>query len=180
LPSQVPAISQVRFVPFRERPGDDASCLNLYAPREPRILGVSRSFVSADRFSFQKSLTATPTEEENPWLLLESSFQDPVIPAIADANTIQYILHLSVGSELTVRGNKGNPVRLRLVAALKDSIFQGKLLISESNFLRVFPEHEGYRFFLLDSPRLPPQPWQRSLSRPWRITASASNHLRSV
>jgi hypothetical protein len=143
---------RVTFISFRERPGDDASCLNLYAPQDPRILGVPKTFLSAGRFSFQDSLASDPDQKRNPWLLLESSPEEGVIPAIADANTIQYILHLAIGSELTVRGSKGNPVRLRLVAALRDSIFQGELLISESNFLRAFPEQQGYRFFLLDIP----------------------------
>jgi hypothetical protein len=160
---EAPGLVQARFVSFRERPGDDASCLNLYAPQEPRILGAPRSFVGEKRFSFQKSLAATPEERENPWLLLESSGHGAAIPAIADANTIQYILHRSVGSELTVRGSKGDPVRLRLVAALRDSIFQGELLISESNFLRNFPEHEGYRFFLLDAPPPAADPLARTL-----------------
>jgi ABC-type antimicrobial peptide transport system permease subunit len=35
------------------------------------------------------------------------------------------------------------------VAALQDSLFQGELLISESNFLRLFPDNEGFRFFLI-------------------------------
>ena len=35
------------------------------------------------------------------------------------------------------------------MAALRDSLFQGELLISEENFLRLFPQAEGYRFFLL-------------------------------
>jgi putative ABC transport system permease protein len=43
-------------------------------------------------------------------------------------------------------------VRLRFVAALRDSVLQGELVISEANFLRVFPGQEGYRFFLLDVP----------------------------
>jgi len=43
-------------------------------------------------------------------------------------------------------------VRLRLVAALADSIFQGELLMSDANFTRVFPEQEGYRFLLVDAP----------------------------
>ena len=36
--------------------------------------------------------------------------------------------------------------------ALDDSIFQGELLISEKNFLRVFPGQPGYRFFLIELP----------------------------
>ena len=43
-------------------------------------------------------------------------------------------------------------VRFRIVAALQDSLFQGELLISEQNFLRLFPGAEGYRFFLLNVP----------------------------
>jgi putative ABC transport system permease protein len=148
--TQIPGIKNVDFTSFRERPGDDASCLNLYAPQEPKILGAPHMFIRAGRFSFQDSLASDPAQTHNPWLLLESPPDEAVIPAIADANTVQYILHLSVGSELTVRGDRGKPVRLRLVAALRDSIFQGVLLISESNFLRVFPERQGYRFFLLD------------------------------
>jgi hypothetical protein len=144
---------EVKFVSFRERPGDDASCLNLYAPQEPKILGAPDSFIASARFSFQDHLPSDEKQRQNPWLLLESSKESPVVPAIADINTIQYILHLSVGSEMTVRGDNGNPVRLRIVAALRDSIFQGELVIAESNFLRVFPEHQGYRYFLLDVPK---------------------------
>jgi ABC-type antimicrobial peptide transport system permease subunit len=50
-----------------------------------------------------------------------------------------------------VQGSRLNPVRLKFVALLRDSIFQGKVIISESNFLRFFPEQEGYKFFLLES-----------------------------
>jgi ABC-type lipoprotein release transport system permease subunit len=150
--AEVPEFAQVKFVPFRVRPGDDASCLNLYAPQEPRILGAPHSFLAAARFSFQDSLASTPEQKRYPWLLLESPSPEGAIPAIGDANTIQYILHLSLGRELTVRGSNGTPVRLRLVAALRDSILQGELVISEANFLHAFPDGEGYRFFLLDVP----------------------------
>jgi ABC-type antimicrobial peptide transport system permease subunit len=70
------------------------------------------------------------------------------LPAIADANSMTYNLHLKLGDEFVVSG-----VRYRMVAALRDSIFQGELLISERNFLRLFPEAEGYRYFLLKAPK---------------------------
>jgi ABC-type lipoprotein release transport system permease subunit len=149
---EIADFAAARFISFRERAGDDASCLNLYSPQEPRILGAPRSFIEAGRFSFQDSMASTPEEKRNPWLLLEAAPNDGTVPAVADASTIQYILHRSLGSILTIHGSRGNPVRLRLVAALRDSIFQGELLISESNFLAVFPEIEGHRFFLLDLP----------------------------
>jgi hypothetical protein len=108
--------------------------------------------VAAGRFGFQKTMAQDQIHRDNPWLLLESPLGEGVIAAAADATTIRYILHLSLGDELTVRGSNGKPVRLRLVAALRDSIFQGRILISESDFLRYFPDREGYRFFLLDLP----------------------------
>ena len=68
---------------------------------------------------------------------------------IADANSMTYVLHQALGDEIVIdRG--GRPIRLRLVAALADSIFQGELLMSEANFLRLFPEQEGYRFLLVE------------------------------
>ena len=37
-----PTLADLAFSAFRLRPGDDASCLNLYQPSSPRILGRSR------------------------------------------------------------------------------------------------------------------------------------------
>ena len=150
--SEVPELAGVRFVPFRVRPGDEASCLNLYAPREPRILGAPHGFVAAGRFSFAETTATDAEQTRNPWLLLESAPPDAAIPAIGDANTIEYSLHLAVGQELIVRGSGGAAVRLRLVATLRDSMLQGDLIISEANFVRAFPRREGYRFFLVEAP----------------------------
>jgi ABC-type lipoprotein release transport system permease subunit len=149
--SEVPELAGVRFVPFRVRPGDEASCLNLYAPREPRILGAPHGFVAAGRFAFAETTATNAEQTRNPWLLLESAQPDGAIPAIGDANTIEYSLHLAVGQELIVRGNDG-AIRLRLVGALRDSMLQGELIISEANFVRAFPRQEGYRFFLVEAP----------------------------
>ena len=130
-------------------PGDDASCLNLYEPRQPRMLGVRRDFVRQGRFSFAGTLDGA--ERENPWVLLEREQDDGAVPVIGDANSITYVLHKSVGDEIVVdRG--GVSIRLRLVAALSDSIFQSELLMSEAKFLRLFPDQEGYGLLLVDAP----------------------------
>jgi putative ABC transport system permease protein len=158
-----PEFAQIRFQSLRMRPGDDISCLNLYAPRNPRILAVPDPMIASERFLFQAWLQSTPEQARNPWTLLKVREPDGAIPAIGDANTIQYILHRKLGDELVVPGSKGVPVRLRLVAALRDSIFQGELLVSESDFLRSFPEQEGYRFFLVDLPGRDPDALARGL-----------------
>jgi ABC-type antimicrobial peptide transport system permease subunit len=143
----------VSFARFRLRPGDDASCLNLYRPSQPRILAPTEAFAHEGRFDFQSSLAAEGEAKANPWLLLEREFADGAVPFIADANSAAYVLHLGLGEDfLLERGGGAAPLRLRLVATLADSIFQGELLVSERNFLRHFPEQEGYKFFLLELP----------------------------
>ena len=142
----------VTVEPFRLRPGDDASCLNLYEPTSPRILGVRKSFVDRGGFAFQSSIAATDAERANPWLLLNRRIDDEtgVVPVVADANSMTYVLHKAIGDDI-VFTNGGRRVRLRLVAALDDSIFQSEILMAESNFLRLFPEQEGYQFLLIDT-----------------------------
>jgi putative ABC transport system permease protein len=134
----IPPLPGVDFVSFRLRPGDDVSCLNLYQPRNPRIMAPPAAFLRT---------------AGNPWPLLESQAGDGAIPAIADTNSMTYVLHLKLGERFVLNGT-----RFRMVAALQDSLFQSELLISEKNFLRLFPDVEGYRFFLLNaSPQHAPE-----------------------
>lgn len=140
-------LKNLSFVNFRVRPGDDTSCLNLYQPRNPKIVAPPDSFIRDNRFTFQNSLD----EKNNPWLLLDHQFEDGAVPVISDANSLTYVLHLKVGDEMTVDHANG-PLKLRIVAALSDSVFQSELLMSEKNFLRLFPSEEGYRMFLVDVP----------------------------
>jgi putative ABC transport system permease protein len=149
---EAPDLADATVVAFRERPGDDASCLNLYAPREPRILAAPRAFSDEGRFSFAASLAASADERRNPWRLLDKAIGGGVVPAVADANSLEYSLHVSVGQEIVVRGSSGLPVRLRIVGALSDTILQGAVIVSEASFLRSFPAEQGFRFFLADVP----------------------------
>jgi len=135
----------VKAISFRLKPGDDTSCLNLYQPGKPKVLGAPEAFLRAGRFAFAESLPAAP----NPWLLLTQPDASGAIPAAADANSMEYVLHKKLGEEVLVDG-----VRLKLVAALSNSIFQSELIISDANFIRAFPEQQGFRFFLLeDAPK---------------------------
>ena len=144
----------VTIEPFRLRPGDDASCLNLYEPRNPRILGASRAFIESGRFAFQGSLASSDAERANPWLLLNRNMaggDTRIVPVIADANSMTYVLHKKLGDDIVINQD-GRPVRLRLVAALADSIFQSELMMSDANFRTLFAGQDGYRFLLIDAP----------------------------
>lgn len=136
-----------QFVSFRLRPGEDASCLNLYEPRNPRILGAPRSFLEQNRFSFAASIR----ESANPWLLLDGNAPGDAIPVVIDANSAQYVLHKSIGDEIVLNPGTNSTVRLKLVATLRNSVFQSELLMSEANFKRAFPEQQGFRVFLIDA-----------------------------
>ena len=145
------ALKDVSFVSLRVRQGDDTSCLNLYQPRNPKIVAPPESFIRDNRFTFQSLLAANTEEQVNPWLLLDREFPNGVVPVIGDGNSLTYVLHVKVGDELVIDHASG-PLRLLIVGALSDSVFQSELLMSEKNFLRLFPEQEGYRMFLIDAP----------------------------
>ncbi|HNG28557.1 MAG TPA: ABC transporter permease [Blastocatellia bacterium] len=148
----------LRLTRFRLRPGDDASCLNLYAPRNPRVLGATEEFIKSNRFSFAASLAETNEQKSNPWLLLNdesaigtSTGPQSAIPVIADANSLTYVLHLKVGDETALTAGDGTPLKLKIVGALADSIFQGELLMAEKHFVKYFPDQQGYRVFLTET-----------------------------
>src|SRR6185503_7892797 len=116
-------LKDYRVVNLRVRPGDDTSCLNLYQPRNPKIVAPPEAFIRDNRFTFGSSLAASNEEKANPWLLLDRQFENGAVPVIGDANSLTYVLHLKVGDELVIDHATG-PLRLVITGALSDSIFQ--------------------------------------------------------
>jgi ABC-type lipoprotein release transport system permease subunit len=143
------ALDGVTLARFRRSAGEDASCLNLYRPSRPTVLGAEASFIQQGRFAFQDSLAATPAERVNPWLLLEREPEDGTIPVVADGTTLEYVLAKRLGDEMPL-GDAG--VKVRFVAALRPGLLQSELITGERHFQRAFPDEHGYRFFLLDAP----------------------------
>jgi putative ABC transport system permease protein len=144
---QKPELPDARIVALRASEGDDASCLNLYRPRQPRVLGVPRQFVDRDGFAWADA----PRDCENPWKLLDEP--GDVVPVILDKNTANYSLQLwgGLGEIFEIDDARGKPMRLRVAALLADSIFQGDLIIGEPAFLRMFPDANGSRVFLVET-----------------------------
>ncbi len=136
---------------FRLKTGDDASCLNLYRPQDPRILAPTGDFLERARFRFGATLAETPEERANPWLLLRRELPDGAVPVFGDQNSMTYVLHLRLGEDFVLPREGAAPLRLRLSGMLQDSIFQSELLMDEENFLRHFPEVSGFRYFLIST-----------------------------
>lgn len=145
-----PDLTDVRFFACRVRAGADTSCLNLYQPLRPRVLAIPPALVRRDGFHFGATLAETDEQKANPWLLLDAKQPDGTVPAILDATTAQWVLHVGLGNTLAVDDGQGGKASLRVVALLQDSIFQSEVLISERNFLKLYPRHEGFNFVLID------------------------------
>ncbi len=137
-----------RVMSFRLLPGEDASCLNLYKPQKPRILGVPKDQIERGGFQFQARID---NAQNNPWRLLQREIEPGVIPAIGDYNSVMWILHLGLGKDLVLQDEFGQDIRLRLVGLLQKSIFQSEILISEEDFLKHFPSRNGYSYFLIET-----------------------------
>jgi putative ABC transport system permease protein len=158
----------INFVPLRVREGDVASCLNLNRAQKPRLLGVKPELLGG-RFTFANA--AKGLDRRAGWGLLQGGSsrreealtnKSPIeyrqsrvadeIPAIGDANSIQWSLGKAIGDTIDYTDEQGRTFKLRLVGALANSILQGSLLIDEVEFTRRFPGESGYRMFLIDAP----------------------------
>jgi putative ABC transport system permease protein len=74
------------------------------------------------------------------------------IPAIGDANSIQWAMGRKVGDTIDYVDERGQPFKVRIVGAVANSILQGSLIIDEAEFVKRFPGESGYRMFLIDAP----------------------------
>jgi len=157
-PKDSQELDDARVFALRVESGDDATCLNLYQARRPRVLGLPERFIDRGGFAWAASAADTPEEKQNPWLLLDRDVEQsdgvPVVPVVLEYNTAMYALHLydGVGATYDIADGQVAPLRLKVVGLLANSIFQGDLLVSEASFLRFFPDVSGYRFFLVEAP----------------------------
>ncbi|MCY3932486.1 MAG: ABC transporter permease [Acidobacteria bacterium] len=137
------------IVAFRTVPGDDISCLNLFQPERPRLLGAPPEFVERGGFRFQSLVDRAG---DNPWALLEEDLGPGVVPAIGDFNSVMWILHSGLGQSIEMETERGETIELRLVGLLRKSVFQSELVISEANLAEHFPSRTGASYFLLRTP----------------------------
>jgi len=174
-------LAEAAFIPFRLREGDDTSCLNLYTPSQPRVIGASDAMIQRGGFLFTKTLAQTEQERLNPWTLLHREFDDGAVPVIADEGAVLWQLHSKLGGDLHVTDERGRDVVLRIVAMIKWSILQSEVVIAERRFKDLFPSIAGHGFFLIDAPpehvRQLEQTLERKLSDFGFAAVSAERHL---
>lgn len=150
LQSGLPAVATDSVVGMRVYQQEEASCLNLNRALRPTLLGVKPQELSRrGAFAFQKVLEGPASADA--WDLLSQRQEDGAIPAVGDYATVFWGLGKKIGQYLTYRDENGRDFNLKIVGILKDSVLQGRLLISEDNFIDLFPSVDGMRMFLIET-----------------------------
>ncbi|MDE0914494.1 MAG: ABC transporter permease [Planctomycetota bacterium] len=143
-------VEGLQLTALRMGEGDEASCLNLGAPQQPRLVGVrADGLARRGSFTFVESLLPD-SSSDNPWTLLNDWSPGDPVPAVGDAASITWSLKSAVGESVDVADGQGGSVEVRIVGAVQDSILQGMLLIPEEAFVHHFPGSSGYRGWLME------------------------------
>ena len=155
---QTAALNGVHIYPFGMKPGADASCVNLYQTRIPTMLGTSPEFVQRGGFRFADTPGRNPWEGLNEDLdatkLEGSATALPTIPVMGDMNTLMYSLKKGNGSTILYPSEQEPKFALKIVGMLDGSVFQGVLLMTDSNLKRIDPDVAGARYFLIETANL--------------------------
>ena len=152
--AQERALGSCEIARLRASDGDDASCTNLYAASRPTVLGVGPGFVARGGFSFTAHAPLAAGAAGNPWRLLDgiADRDDGPVPAVLDQATAQWGLKLGgVGSRFTLPDEAGETTEFEIVGLLEPGILQGRVIVAERNFQRLFPSRSGYSLALVDA-----------------------------
>jgi hypothetical protein len=154
---------ELKFVQMRMKTGDDASCLNLNRVRNPSLLGVNpMAFSERKAFSFVK--TAGQISADDTWEALDRKIDDYTVAGVADQSTILWGLGKLVGDTLDYVDESGNPFKIKLIAGLDNSIFQGRILIADKYLSKLYPSVVGTRVLLVNAPLPSVKVLQKELS----------------
>ena len=143
-------LQKTTIYPFRVHAGDDISCLNLYEPHRPRLLGTPEALILRGGFRFSDTDAKTNAERENPWFILLR--KNGPLPAFGEGNSVTYVLNKNEGDVLDMPADDGSTKPVRIDGLLDNSVFQSGLLLSDERFLELHPTQEGYQYFLIETP----------------------------
>jgi hypothetical protein len=142
----------IRFVALPGVAGDDASCLNLNQVAVPGLLGVP-SALFGQRRSFTFVNLVAGIDPEHPWKALETIDSPDCINGYADQTVITWGLRKKVGDTLRYTDEQGRILNIRLVGGIANSVFQGKILVSDTLLRSFFPSTTKVINTLIDLPK---------------------------
>ena len=152
-PEQTAALAAMKVMAFRVKPGEDASCLNLFQTRAPTILGVPDALIERGGFKIIGGGDETWRKLHGTSVSRSLPSDRDTIAVLGDMNTLMFGLKKGVGQELAYPAeDQSFKAWLDIAGMFDGSVFQGVLLMSDENFLRLFPERQGFQYFLIDVP----------------------------
>ena len=140
---------EARVVQLLKYSADDASCLNLNKVVTPNVLGIDRDELQNSDFKISKSIygdwgvgamNRAPTVENS------------VYPAWVDETVLMWSLGKNLGDTIVYSGEKGEKVSVQLVGTIKNSIFQGYILMDKTLFSEIWSEISGSEIMLVSVP----------------------------
>lgn len=147
-PFERQAVDLGEIVPFRAGTGDNVNCFNLNTTSQPKLLAVDAAKLAA-REAFRPNVPLH-SGNDSAWNALRVNAPGP-IPALVDETTMMWALKRKIGDVLTYTDENGRAFEVQIVGTLRDSLFQGYLLVDETAFLEKFPSNPGYSVFLIDA-----------------------------
>ncbi|GHT59308.1 hypothetical protein AGMMS50239_05650 [Bacteroidia bacterium] len=184
LPEDAHVIQMTRYS------ADDASCLNLNKVSQPTVLGVDMDLLKTTDFEIEKHIYP---EEKSIFEILKkfqvSSFkfqveepetqnskpetrnpkpetQNPkVYPVLIDETVLMWSLMLNLGDTISYESGTGKRVYLQLAGTLKNSIFQGNVLMDKQLFSEIWGEITGSEIALIKVNETKTEETQKLLSQ---------------
>ncbi|KAA6327982.1 hypothetical protein EZS27_023078 [termite gut metagenome] len=128
-----------RVIQITRYSADDASCLNLNKVSQPTVLGLDMELLKTADFEIERSM----------YLAGEAVFEavqtavDSIYPVLIDETVLMWGLMLNLGDTISYESGTGKKVYLQLAGTLKNSIFQGNVLMDKRLFSEIWNEITG-------------------------------------
>ena len=133
------------FVQCRLVQIDDASCLNLNKSFSPSLLGVPVQMLAE-----KKTFSFIDDRSGKGWNTLTEKFSDGSIPCAMDESPLLWSLAKKKGDTLIYTNEQGEPLKLHISLVLKDSVFQGHILLENKFIQEHFPSTAKNRIILAE------------------------------
>jgi len=157
---------EAHIVQLLKYSADDASCLNLNKVVTPNVLGIDMDEIKKNIFSLSENFHKNRPlcwcgnkkcgRVYSLWDFVDVYLMDTlncgVYPALIDETVLKWSLGKEIGDTLIYLGEKGDTIRIQLVATLKNSIFQGSILIDKNLFSEIWSEISGSEIMLVSVP----------------------------
>jgi putative ABC transport system permease protein len=135
---------ETRILQFSRYGADNASCLNLNRVGTPTVLGADTEALAESDFEIARSLCG----DKAATFAAMRTKTDGTIPALVDETVLEWSLMRKLGDTIVYTGDGGRDVAVRLVATLKNSIFQGNIIVDKRFFAEAWSETTGSELML--------------------------------